>query len=250
MNLPFKAALILLLALALVLGIAGAVLNSVVKAGVETYGPKITGTTVTLAAADISVLSGEGRLHGLIVGNPPGFNTDRVLALGTVRVRVDLPSVWSDTVIIEEIVLEKPEITFEGSLGGSNISQIRRNVDAFSAAQAKPTPAGQDLPASERKVKIKYFRVHDGTIKLSATALQGQGVTVPLPDIQLKNLGEQSGGATMREVSARVFAALHVGIVSAVSRGGEFLKKGLAQVEEGVKGAGKALEGLKGILSK
>ncbi len=46
--------------------------GSLIKAAVEKLGPPITGTTVTLKEADISLTSGEGALKGLVIGNPAG----------------------------------------------------------------------------------------------------------------------------------------------------------------------------------
>ena len=45
-------------------------LNSIIKTGVETLGPQITGTPVTLEQANLSLLSGQGELEGLLVPNP------------------------------------------------------------------------------------------------------------------------------------------------------------------------------------
>ncbi len=59
-------------------------LNRIVKAGVETVGPKVTGTTVTLRQVKISPFSAQGTLGGLLVGNPAGFKTD-----SAVRPRLD-----------------------------------------------------------------------------------------------------------------------------------------------------------------
>jgi hypothetical protein len=47
-------------------------LGHVVKAGVNTFGPKITQTKVELTGAVVSPLSGSGTLTGLTVGNPAG----------------------------------------------------------------------------------------------------------------------------------------------------------------------------------
>ena len=63
---------------ALVAGAATALLvslNPIIEAGVNKFGPDITGTHVFLKEADISVFSGEGRLNGFLIGNPKGYDT-------------------------------------------------------------------------------------------------------------------------------------------------------------------------------
>ena len=125
---------ILVLLILVVVIVAGIFWNSMIKTGGETLGPSITRTTVTLESVDISVVSGRGRVQGLVVGNPKGFNTESAFHLGEAKVDVDLKSTLADTVIIREILIDGPEITFEGSLTGSNLVKIRTNVEACGGA--------------------------------------------------------------------------------------------------------------------
>ncbi|MEE8517023.1 MAG: hypothetical protein V3T02_10325, partial [Alphaproteobacteria bacterium] len=50
-------------------------LESLIKAGVETYGTEITQAKVTLETVELDITSGKGALAGLVVGNPKGFQT-------------------------------------------------------------------------------------------------------------------------------------------------------------------------------
>ena len=75
-------------------------LNNGIKHGVETVGPKVTETSVTLAEVNISVLSGKGTLKNLNVGNPSGFKNENIFALGQIDIEVDRKSLFSDRIII------------------------------------------------------------------------------------------------------------------------------------------------------
>jgi len=66
--------------------------GSIVKKMVERVGTDTAGTTVTLAAAEVSVTSGKGILRGLTVGNPPGFMSDYAIRLGEVEIALDVGS--------------------------------------------------------------------------------------------------------------------------------------------------------------
>src|SRR5438128_11352054 len=70
-------------------------LGSIVKKGVETVGPQITGTEIKLDSATLSLLSGSGKLKGLLVGNPVGFKTESAIKVGSVSVGVVAGSVVS-----------------------------------------------------------------------------------------------------------------------------------------------------------
>ena len=50
--------------------VVGLFLGKIVKAGVERVGPKITQTTLTVDAVDLSLLTGSATVKNLVVGNP------------------------------------------------------------------------------------------------------------------------------------------------------------------------------------
>ena len=65
---------VVVLALLVVVGVHF-FLDGAIKRGVETIGPKLTKTQVTLNNVSLSLLSGSGKMKGLVVGNPEGFKT-------------------------------------------------------------------------------------------------------------------------------------------------------------------------------
>ena len=89
-----------------------------------------------------SATSGEGVLRGLKMGNPKGFKSDSAFRLGEVRVRIDIDSLGRDTVVIKEVVITAPEITYELWPNGSNIDAIRRNVESTMGAGAGQARGG------------------------------------------------------------------------------------------------------------
>src|SRR5204863_1175523 len=88
-------------------------LNSIVKRGVETVGPKLTQVDMRLKAAELSPLSGNGRLTGLFVGNPQGYQTPSAIQVGDIKVGLQISSVMSDTLVVDQVNIQAPELTFE-----------------------------------------------------------------------------------------------------------------------------------------
>src|SRR5258707_15050984 len=109
-KLLFRVGLIVALLLMVGLVVAFFSLNSIVKKGVETLGPQMTKVEVRLGSADISPLSGSGRLKKLFVGNPEGYKTPSAIQIGSVKVAVKVGSVLSDTIVVDEINIQAPEI--------------------------------------------------------------------------------------------------------------------------------------------
>ena len=219
-------------------------LGAMVKAAVETWGPQVTQTEVRLASVSLSPFSGSGLIRGLVIGNPAGFKTPSAFRMDSVRLTVDLKSLRGDRVKVKEILVDGPEVTFEGSLSGSNLSRIQRNVESFLPAAAK----GKDGKAKkETKVEIGLLKVTRGKVNLSLTALGGKSLTVPLPDIELRGIGSKPGGATVGEAAKEVFAALTGAAMKAATGAGSLLKEG----EDAVRSAGQAAAGLvQGLFGK
>ncbi|MFH1626093.1 MAG: hypothetical protein ABID54_13200, partial [Pseudomonadota bacterium] len=109
-------------------------LDSIVKAAIERIGSSATQAQVRVKAVNIELTSGRVTLRGLTVGNPSGFKTQRALSLGEISLQVDVGSVTKNTIVIKEIVVTAPEVTYEIGSQGSNIEALRRNVDAYTGA--------------------------------------------------------------------------------------------------------------------
>jgi uncharacterized protein involved in outer membrane biogenesis len=190
-------------------------------------------------------------LEGLTVGNPTGFQAPTALKVGTTRARVKWGSVLSAKVVIEEITVEGPEVTYEGVLSKSNFSTILENAQSSAGATPKPTePAAQPARSAEKKFVIKELKVTNGRVALwvGSSVLENQNLSVALPDIYLKDIGAKSGGATAAEALSAVFAALNKASAQAVASAAKPLEKAAKTAEEAVgQGASKAVEGVKGL---
>ena len=196
-------------------------LGSLIVVAVERFGSAATQAEVELKAAEVSVTSGEGALRGLRVGNPKGFATDSALRLGEISLKLDVATVTSDPVVIKEIVVRAPQVTYELGEAGSNIDALKRNVDRYAkrksgGGQGTGAGGGGD-GATGPKLIIENLYVRDGTVKVSATGLGGKSLSVPLPAVHLRNIGKNTGGATPDEVMKVVFKSVSGSVGKAVS---------------------------------
>ena len=210
--------LILVVLLILVVVAAAFFLGSIVKKGVETVGPKVTKVETKLDGANISLLSGKGELKGVFLGNPQGFNTPAAIKVGSVSLAINAKSILSDKILVYSINVNSPEITFEGSLGGNNLSKILDNIQASTAAPAGPADGTKKGDSGGgRKIQVDDFAITGGKINLSMTLLGDRTVTVPLPEIHLQNLGTDSSGITPAELAEKVFKEIVAGATKAAA---------------------------------
>ncbi len=230
------------------LGLVGVVglsffLGNVVTAGVNNFAPKLTQTNVTLASASISPLTGSGTLTGLVVGNPKGWSEGHICSLGKVHLNVQPFSVLGDRIVINEIDIEAPEFNYETKLIASNVADLLKNLEAAMGGKKDGAPQATTKDGKPIKFEVKKFRLKHGKVRLGVGAMAG--MTLPMPDIELTDLGTKEGGITPDQLVLGVMKSVTGSIVSATAKAaGEIGKTTGAAAAEGAK---KAVEGIKGL---
>lgn len=220
------------------------VLSKGIVAGVETYGPDVTKTTVALDRFDLSAFSGSGVVSGFVVGNPEGFTAEHAIKLDHFELKLDPLSVISDKVVIEKIIIDGPEIVYEtNSSFKTNIGQILKNVEEFTGATEESDEIEETSEA--KKVEIGLFRLSNTKVTV-VNPLLSKPLTLALPEIELSDLGKGEDGITLAEVSKIVLGSINKETIAAVSKNGGDLGK---QFEDAGKNAkenvGNLLKGFK-----
>lgn len=232
--------------IAVALAVAGLLLatlflDRLIVAGVNNLAPKITQTKVTLGSASISALTGKGSLSNLVVGNPQGWSENNLCSLGKIHVDLTPLSLLGDHIIIDEILIDAPEFTYETKLVASNVGDLLKNIEAaMGGADKSAAPA--EKSGKPVKFEVRKFTLTNGKVRLGAG---GTGATLPMPPISLSDLGTKEGGITPDQIVFAVMRSVTSSIVSATaSAAGEIGKTGGAAAAEGVKKAGEAIKGL------
>ncbi len=210
-------------------------LDSFVEHAIEATGSEATQANVTLDGVDIDLTGGSVALNGLNVGNPKGFQTPSSFKLGGVKVVLNTATATKKVIIIKEISIDGPEITYELTGKGSNVDAIKRNVDAFATRMGAGGGKAEEKPATEGegpKLVIEHLYVRGGTVNVSASILKGETLSAGLPDIHLTDIGKDKGGASPAEVTKELIDALTATVGDA-----------MASI-----GVGKTLDSLKGKL--
>lgn len=222
-------------------------LDSAVKKGVETFGPNFTQVDVKLDSVSLSLVSGSGSVKGLVVGNPEGYKSPQAISVGKASVSLLPGSLMSDKIVIKSVRVEAPEITFELGSGGNNLSRIMANVEAATGGGKKTAePAGESKPG--KKLQVNEFVITGAKVNVGASALGG-ATTVPLPDINLKDLGTGAEGITAADLTRQVLKALEEGTLKAATGSvGELGKGAVDAAKDASKTATDAVGGVtKGV---
>ncbi len=231
--------------------------GDVIKAAVEEMGPKLTRAEVKLDKADLSITSGEARLSGLLIGNPAGFTTPHAFKLDEIAVKLDTSTVGRDTVVINEILIDAPNVIAEigtlnvnplkigesvkESLNSSNFIAIRNNVAAFVKEQGGDSSGGSGREGP--KLIIEKFRMND--VKVRAVAHEGMKLDLAVKpfSIALDDIGKSEGGLAPEKIAARLIPEIQQKVIDGM------LPDLMGNVTNMLKDAGKLATGaVKGVV--
>lgn len=214
-------------------------MNTAVKKGVETFVPKMTGTSVEVGGVKLSPFTGKGEISDLVIGNPEGYETPSSFKLTSVKIHLSPMSLLSDEIVIHDIVIDGPEVTYElKGIRSNNIKQIMENIKEFAGVTDEaPTPEAEaeepQAAKTKKKVRIEHFLFSNAKVHLSASMLKGKKASVPMPTIELNDIGDQSLGETIAQIQQNLWNGI---------------KDAVAGLTNQITGAGGSLvEGVKGL---
>jgi hypothetical protein len=195
-------------------------LGRLIERGVESEGPGLTGTSVALGGASVSIFNGEGELKGLRIGNPKGFSDDNAFDLGRIKIAIDPASVTSDVVRVKSLVVDGPRLLAEFDASGrNNLGAILNHVRSVSGGTARSGGGGSG--GVQKKMIIDEFRFENAEARVLAPALN-LDKSVKIPPVVLKNLGARQGGAAAGDIANQMLRPIVESTIQAAKR--EYVK--------------------------
>jgi hypothetical protein len=227
-----KKKIIIFVVLVLILVFAGTAvyvltnLNSIVKAAIEKYGSQATKTAVRVSSVKIKLKDGEGAVLGLKVADPAGFSFPSIITLDNITVRIEVSSVTSRPIVIDNILISGPEVFYEMKENGTaNVDEMKKNLSlSGSPTEEHPQKSSKD---KEIKLTVRKLVFEKGRVHVRIAKPVDKTYTVELPRLELTDLGKH-GGATPAEIARIMATALAEETAKAVARtqGEQLLRKG------------------------
>lgn len=212
--------------------------GGLVRTAVNRIGPVVLKAPVVLDEATLAPMSGKGTLTDLRIGNPAGWSQNDALRVSRVQVQVQPFSVFDDPVLIEELKIESIVINYETKIVASNISDLLKNAEKSLGLSGAETKNADGKPI---RLIVKKFVLRNATVNLSAG---GQNMVIPLPEIDLVDLGVKEGGLTPPQLGFAILRAVTANVVAASTRAlgavggtaGAAALKNAKQIGEAIKG--------------
>ena len=237
-------------------------ISPVVTSVLERMVPDYTGTNFLIDRFYVNPYSGTLDVRGVKLANPNGFGDVDALTLSSFRMRISIASLFSDTVVVNEISVDDASVSYYYHDGKSNYEVIMDNVDRAGGEKArksakpddKKKDSGKDDEAesgSGKKFIIERLRVAGVKVRLAKSELVP---AIPLPPIELTDIGKETNGSTLEEVGRQIMDVA-MKSMSAIGEGlgavGGLLGAGSKQLTDVLGDGGKEMgSALKGIVDK
>lgn len=178
----------------------------IIRKTINSVGPSITGTHVNLISAKLSLLSGSAGMDQLTVANPKGFKNDFAFQMEHANIKLQAGSISTDTVVIEEIIIDGMELSWEG-LNGENIKQIQLNIETFTAKEAAREAEANEVGGAEKPKGfiVKKFLMTNTKIK---PVIYGFEADLIIPEVLLENIGNEQEHASLVSIVDKVVESL------------------------------------------
>jgi hypothetical protein len=166
-------------------------LDGMVESTIEDTSSDMLQTTVDVKEVNLSILDGQGTITGITVHNPEGFSDNPALQLQQISMKVKLKSLLSDTIVVERVEIENPELFFEQKASGSNFDALSSNLNSGSTS------------SSQTYLVVEYLEVQDGRVTLSTDIGGEKSMEATIGRFTLEDIG-RADSSTMEQTLRQI----------------------------------------------
>ena len=179
--------------------------------------PGIVKTDFHLGNFGLNPYTGACRVGDLQLANPEGFPRENCLELGSLAVDVDVPTVWTKKIHVEEITLDG--LTVATTVTGANFKQIAANAsgetDEIESARATGGEAaaqqkeakildGQRAKAEQKSEEAPHVVIDRLTLKNIVVKING--VPIQVPTLTFEGIGaDKEEGASLMDAGQEIY---------------------------------------------
>ena len=222
--------------------------SPIVSGAIEKGATYATGVDTKVKSVSASPTAGKFSLEGLRMANPPGFRDEPFVELGSVRAGWQNGTLLSDTIEMDEFVVENVAVNLERTGDGTNYGKILDHLSQVSGGkepekEKKPEPAKGGKSLRIKKIEIRNV---SAGLHLSGVPIGSGSMNVKVPSIVIENFSSE--GSTT-EIVGKLTRQVLQSILESVLKAGKdvFPADIVKDLGSGLKGVGDAIgSGTKG----
>lgn len=176
--------------------LTGGALNDLIKQKIEKVGHEVTEQSVTVNNVNMKLFEGAGTINGLVLGNPKTYSAPSVFSLQEITLDINLASLTTDLIVIDEIIINKPEAVVEFTEnGGANIKDILDIINKNIGSSIESSASKENTPSAKAEpiIRVNKFVLAGVALTVDLSKLGNKSHTSNLADINLTNIGGTSG---------------------------------------------------------
>jgi hypothetical protein len=144
----------------LAVGVIALTIDAVAEAAIERDTARAFGVETDVRSVSLGFVRGSGRIRGFEASNPPGFDSERFLAVRHAHTDVTLELLRGERVPLGDFTLEGVAITLEGDAEHANYQVILESLGALEEEAGSEEKSPRSFAA--REITIREVRVHVG----------------------------------------------------------------------------------------
>ncbi len=176
-------------------------IDILIKETAQKYISSVIKTDVEISFIQTDFRNGTFKMENFTIYNPPGFSKQKAFTLSEINLSIDIKSLFSNTVKINQIIINHAILNVEISPSGTNIAALNENIKNSFKKEEKSSPQEKTFDKEKdisKKVIIKNLLIQNSLIQLNATLTKNKKMLeIPLPEIHLENIGEEKNPITM-----------------------------------------------------
>lgn len=193
-------------------------LDSIVEQVMEEQGSKVTQTKVDVDGVKLELTSGKGSIKGIGIDAPAGFSRPQIFTLDKISVAVDPKTVTKDVIVIDEIIIDAPQIFYEiNDKGVANVDVLKNNISKLSSGSSSKPASSSGDPGKEVKLIIRKLVIDKTEVDARIAALDNKDISANIPKIVLTDLGKSKGGASPADIAQQVTSVLIKKVTKAIA---------------------------------
>jgi hypothetical protein len=174
-------------------------IDSLIEMAIETVGPEVTKTSVEVDRVGVELTKGRGEIHGITIGNPPGYTSEHLFYMGQIALELDPTTLRNDVIVIREILVDGAHITAEHKgVADINLRDLLNNMGLDSDEKKdSPTTGSPNL-----RFMVEKFAFINTGLTLASADYGTRDLT--MNDIRLTNLGDREKGLTAEQLTRAI----------------------------------------------
>ncbi len=184
-------------------------LNTITEIGVRKGGSAVLGVPVRLEDADVS-LGGSVELYGLELGSPEGYDAAQMFEVDHVHAEVELTSLISDEIVVQNVLIDGPGMIFEFAGGKTNWAVLMEQLQSEAEEQPEQPP---ETGATGKNMRIDHVMVKNGDVSLVGIPGVNKS-TLPLPKVELHDIGKGEESKSVRETMLTLVGNLYKNVLT------------------------------------